>query len=195
MEIDSSRLPRVEEYQPWMADLSSGFVVPPSDVKTIAYYVATDATSTGVVSPTTGQLEYGLVRREVDRATTVWAVNNGDTMALEPFAEILAPEVLAVEFFYFDAIEWLSDWDSAALGGLPFAIEVAVYMPLSDAGAATTPIDPLALSEAFANGQVERYSLIVPIPIARGPAQTEETTTEEGASSTSTGSTGTTITP
>ena len=70
----------------------------------------------------------GLVRRELDRAITQWAVNNGNITTLQQTGDVLAPEVIGIEFSYFDGIEWRLEWDTEMEGVLPVAIEVVLLM-------------------------------------------------------------------
>lgn len=138
IEFDISRLPRPDEYFPMAADPTSGIVGDmPSDVKTISYFVQYDGTS-GVQDPL-GQSEryapnrqvdlggnaVGLVRRSVDRAITQYAYLNATSDSLLRTGEIIAPEVVGLEFQYFDGTMWQIQWDSSTMG-LPTAIKVTI---------------------------------------------------------------------
>src|SRR5690606_5558217 len=41
-------------------------------------------------------------------------------------AKVIAPEVVAIEFAYWDGLEWLESWDSASSGTLPSAIGITL---------------------------------------------------------------------
>ncbi|MGB0740658.1 MAG: type II secretion system protein GspJ [Planctomycetaceae bacterium] len=43
-------------------------------------------------------------------------------------SRLLAPEVTALQFRYFDGIDWMEEWDSTELNALPRAIEVVVRL-------------------------------------------------------------------
>lgn len=141
IEIDVSRLPRPDEYYPQMSDPLSGSLGDmPSDIKTVGYYVQSPrsdgvqdpfaalsqqaTTANGASStPTNG----GLVRRSVDRAVTQYAYENGRSDQLLKTGQIVAPEVMALEFQYFDGTQWLAEWDGSQLG-LPHVVKITIAM-------------------------------------------------------------------
>lgn len=41
-------------------------------------------------------------------------------------AELLAPEVISLEFRYFDGLDWYNEWNSEATGSLPAAVEITL---------------------------------------------------------------------
>ena len=41
-------------------------------------------------------------------------------------SDILAPEVVEIQFRYFDGISWIDTWDSQSSGFLPRAIEITM---------------------------------------------------------------------
>jgi hypothetical protein len=112
----------------------------PSDIKTIGYYVQSPrpdgvqdplaalsqqaTTANGASStPSNG----GLVRRSVDRAITQYAYENGRSDQLLKTGQIVAPEVMAIEFQYFDGTQWLAEWDGSQLG-LPHVVKITIAM-------------------------------------------------------------------
>jgi hypothetical protein len=141
IEIDVSRLPRPDEYYPQMSDPLTGSLGDmPSDIKTIGYYVQSPrpdgvqdplaalsqqaTTANGASStPSNG----GLVRRSVDRAITQYAYENGSSDQLLRTGQIVAPEVMAIEFQYFDGTQWLAEWDGSQLG-LPHVVKITIAM-------------------------------------------------------------------
>src|SRR5690606_22465877 len=46
--------------------------------------------------------------------------------------ELLAPEVLFVQFRYFDGFEWLPAWDTQQFGGVPVAVEITLALRSDD---------------------------------------------------------------
>lgn len=182
LQIDISRLPRIEDLY-----ATAGASDLPSDVKTVAYYLAADVGPTDDTQSTLLADERaaqnssaasaqgwgrGLMRRALDRSVTQWAVANGDTSRLDTQGQLVAEEVVALEFRYFDGTTWLTEWDTEASGGLPQAIEVAVAISTSDVAAADSldvtpaqsgPLDPLAQQQ---NSNVKVFSQIIRIPSA-----------------------------
>jgi hypothetical protein len=124
-----------------------------------------------------GQAANGLVRRELGRSVTRWAIDNGDTQRLEQVGELLAPEITAIQFQYFDGYQWYTEWDSDVSGGLPLAVEITLFMqPKDSLDADGMPvIDPTLVEQSSAGivqGQLV-YRLVVRLPTGR-PASTME---------------------
>jgi hypothetical protein len=193
LEIDVSRVPRPDEYLfPPVGEAGSGSL---GDVKTIAYYLRTDSAAAAAplanpdMSPAGGGR--GLVRRVLGRAVTHWAAENGGLADLERAGEVIAPEVTALEFRYFDGLTWLTTWDSDQLGGLPLAVEIVMAIqPAARRGAArgtsTSGTQPFSLAASGPNDMVFRFVVAIPAgTIAvkpEAPAETEvpvETTPPE----------------
>ncbi len=123
--VDVSRLPRADQYDQMLALASDGLLVDRvSDVKTVAYYVLSP--EDGLFYSAEAGGEGGLVRRELDRAVTLWASQQGTLDAMSLAAEPMAPEVVAIEFLYYDGMTAHESWDSALYGGLPTAVEIAL---------------------------------------------------------------------
>ena len=66
----------------------------------------------------------GFSRLEGDRMAIDHADLQMDTQLLAGAADLIAPEIVYVQFRYFDGTIWLDMWDSTAYGALPQAIEV-----------------------------------------------------------------------
>jgi hypothetical protein len=97
-----------------------------SDVKNVGYFLAgATGMPPGLAGPAAGPKPTGLLRREIDRAVTVWSASNGGNAA-GPAAESLAPEVVGVAFRYSDGQTWQQSWDSRKRVGLPKAVEIEV---------------------------------------------------------------------
>ncbi len=133
LQIDTSRLPRLEEYAVLM-DVDPGNLADlPSDLKTVTYYVQA-ADSIGIEDPlakldaTTSTTAGGLVRRVLDRSATTFASTSGNLAALGQTGELLAPEVTGIEFSYWDGVTWQIEWNSDELGELPLAVKIQMVM-------------------------------------------------------------------
>lgn len=152
LQFDVSRLPRSEEYQPILDPDAIGETTDvPSDIKTVTYYIqpvgggVTDPLQTvGGNSPLSNapaagsNLGGGLVRRSIDRAVTKWALENGAMTSLLASGDLIATEVVGLEFQYWDGIQWQMSWDSDVAGTLPMAIQVTLTMLEGDPGGEAT---------------------------------------------------------
>jgi hypothetical protein len=177
--IDTSRLPRVDQFQRMItADSQLALEDIPSDVKTVAYYVVTEANA-GLV--TSAQLnnseepEYGLARRVLDRAVTLRATESAGSMGLQNAGVIIAPEVVGIEFQYFDGAEWLMEWDSSEKGGLPVAVRILLAIRNEQGSVEQT--DVTSMTDVQTPHKI--YSLTVRIPIAQPTAESDTTTMED----------------
>lgn len=120
LQIDVSRLPRLDQYQAVPMTEDGEVRDHTSDIKTVAYFVIPH--SEGSVRAS------GLYRRELDRAATLWASEQGGTSALDESAEPLAPEVTGLQFRYYDGQQWVTEWNSNERGAPPLMIEIAISM-------------------------------------------------------------------
>jgi len=190
LQVDISRIPRIDEYDPQFTSFRSREIGDiPSDIKTVTYFLMQPGVSSlghGTVGDAgITETQFGLVRRELDRAVTQYALNNGDSSGLDASAEILAPEVSLLQFRYFDGYDWLEEWDSEAMGGLPMAVDVIIAIrdhDLTQALLADGAIDVPVEDDANPVGQVFRR--LIRIPTAK-PYEEEE---EEVVQSTDTSS-------
>jgi type II secretory pathway pseudopilin PulG len=203
IEIDVSRLPRPDEYVIQLGNINTGSLGDmPSDIKTVGYYVQAPR-SDGVQDPlasltsqiatatsSSSGLSGGLVRRSLDRAVTQYAYEVGNSDQLMRTGEIIAPEVLGIDFAYFGPEGWRTDWDSSTLG-LPSVVKVTIAMQ-RESSARTNPMAPgISLSMLNASMMqeygIELYSMNSLIPGAAllpGPASsTTGGTSSNGMSS------------
>jgi prepilin-type N-terminal cleavage/methylation domain-containing protein len=108
-----------------------------SDARSVSYFLAAPGGTglAGAVQPAAGfdavnnsvfTAESGLARLEGDRMAIEFADLALDTETLGAAAQIIAPEVVSLEFQYFDGAAWQTSWDSTAYGQLPQAIEVSL---------------------------------------------------------------------
>lgn len=181
IEIDVSRLPRPDEYVVQPGNLNTGSIGDmPSDIKTVGYYVQAPR-SDGVQDPlasltsqiatatsgTSSGLSGGLVRRSLDRAVTQYAYQMGNSDQLIRTGEIIAPEVIGIDFSYFGAEGWMTEWDSSSLG-LPSVVKVTIAMQ-RESKARSNPLTPgISLSTLNASMMqeygIELYSMNILIP-------------------------------
>jgi hypothetical protein len=206
LQFDVSRLPRVDEYA---GGSPANMVQIPSDIKTLTYYVRSESiggtTSTfgsaaapGSSEPSTTGQGRGLMRLEMDRAVSAYSESNGSVSAGYDAAKLLADEVTSITFRYWNGTEWVSDWNSDEMGGLPLAVEVVMTMADPNAVAATGP--PVQSFAATTDTSTDAsYRIVVNLPTASLPPPAEEpasTEGTEGTAGTSTpGSSGNTTTP
>ncbi len=190
VQVDISRLPRLDEYQQLVTITEDGSAIDHvSDVKTITYFI----------HPTMG----GLVRRVRSRVSDQYAAEMGAIDNLGDEMAIIAPEVVDLQFRYFDGTEWVYEWDSNARKGLPLAVEITLAFLPHEAtlDAPSDGAQGLGSSSSyggmatmnFAPELLRVYRLVVHLPAAE-PTTLNDTsgTTEEdsssGSSSSSSGS-------
>jgi len=143
LQVDVSRLPGLESYaiDPALAGTGEAgeLLDRPSDIKTVAYFVSDETsvsdpvtrlrqqvTSGGGMSATGSMSTGGLVRRSVDRAISRHAASTGGLARLISNGELIADEVVAIQFEYFDGALWLPQFSSDEAGHLPVAIRVTL---------------------------------------------------------------------
>ena len=168
IQVDVSRIPRYEEFSlmaQYGADSQIGSL---SDVKTISYFLIDSANASsvsitsGIGDPSAAASQGGLARRVVDRASTRYALENGAVALLDQNIELFAPEITAIQFAYFDGIEWTLEWDSELRGGIPLAVEITVAISPPQLMSATADVDPMDAMSQFDANQV--YRLVVHLP-------------------------------
>ncbi len=180
LQVDLARVPRPDEFTAAMIAGTSA----PSDVRTVYYFLANAATGLSATG------ESGLMRSEMNRATALFASENGDYEIFLRNGQLLAPEVVVLEFRYFDGLEWFTEWNSQDMGGLPMAVEMGIML-----------FDPnVAAEEAFLGGSLFDpasgmdqdlvYRTMIRLPSAQLAAATSSsgTSTTDSSSGTGTGS-------
>jgi hypothetical protein len=201
LRLDVSRLPRVDQYKGLMTNQGQPNPVDlPSDIKTIVYFLRSEASApalgsntgsktAGIPEPSTDGYGRGLMRSEMDRAVSAWAETNGGMVSPYSNAKLLADEITGVWFAYHDGIDWYEEWDSASMGGLPRAIRIHLQLQptyaMTEQGIAKThagkaPPPPL------------EYKYVVNLPSAPLTPLTppsEESTDTSGTSSSTSGTT------
>ncbi len=188
LSVDVSRLPRPDEYMVQQASIMSGQLTDvPGDIKSVTYFVQVPSTM-GVAdrmnevttTPDNAGMAGGLVRRQIDRAVVSTAEEMGQADQVLRTGEVIAPEVLSLEFSFFDGTQWLTDWDSSSQGQ-PLLVEISLAMQSKSGERTAGLIQPgISLStmpyEERAMYGIEVYTLTVTIPGAQTQATTATTT-------------------
>ena len=184
IQIDVSRLPRLEEYVMLLDSNPAKLTDIPSDIKTVSYFVQGADTVGGVEDPldTLGTAEEetstprgGLVRRSLDRAASTFAVTGGTMAMLNQTGEILAPEILGIEFEYWDGTQWLIEWSSDQYEELPLAVKVTLSMATPQVAAAGN------VADVTDPNSIRTFVHVVRLPMARMIEEEEEEEDLEGA--------------
>ena len=179
IQLDLSRLPRLEEYVAMLDETTADIDDIPSDIKTVAYFIQGAGVIGGVqdqlnaLDPESdGSSQGGLVRRSLDRAATVQAASTGSLGLLNQTGELLAPEVVAIEFSYWDGITWQLQWSSDEYGELPLAVQVR--LTLRDERMSAEPSALTATTATMDLSQLRTFHHIVRLPLAKPIDESEE---------------------
>jgi hypothetical protein len=168
IEIDISRLPRPDEYYGQASDPVTGSLGDlATDIKTVGYYVQALRTD-GIQDPlgslqpidgtnSTSQGAGGLVRRSVDRAITQYAYQQSQSDALMKTGQLLAPEVIAIEFQYFDGAMWQTEWDSSTQG-LPRVVKITIAVQ-RESNAKKSPMEPGVMISSITSSMQAEYGI------------------------------------
>jgi hypothetical protein len=170
LQIDISRLPRVDQYQTqFSADGINQVVDIPSDMKTVSYYLGSED---GTVIPSGGGLSgidvrgRGLYRHTLDRAVSTYAMESGSANKSLGKTDLLADEVIGLQFMYFDGAGWAEEWDSSSMEGLPVAIEITLILGNPEqAKTATGSFNPFGSTSEDEDNE-RYYTLTVNLPTA-----------------------------
>ena len=170
--IDVSRLPRQEEYQVLYNPQQTASIADiPSDVKTVTYYVRPESTSGSSQSVAGFRLENeftaGLIRRQVDRATGRFAIASGNAIGLQSKDRLLAPEVQSIEFMYWNGYEWLPEWDSDVMAGIPVAVQVLLSMRSRSPHKSGGVVLNVSSGASDADQSVVSYRMVVRLPVGK----------------------------
>ncbi len=191
LQLDVSRLPRFDEYQEMLAEsnASRGITDIPSDIKTVTYYVLNgDVTTSASGMTATHQdvltstdpnvVQRGLVRRQLDRAVSQYALNNGLISGTEDMGEVIAAEVASLEFQYFDGVEWRYEWDTEVEGALPIAIQIVMLLEAPSMTGQTTDTSSVGTSTDLDPNRLHYYRLLVPVTTGQATEEEEDTSLE-----------------
>ena len=172
--VDVSRVPRSNEFN--IVPSGVGMLTDmPGDVKSVTYLLQTGGplgvqdSMLQVATAPDGALgaNSGLVRRAIDRNVLRFAEESGTMTQIENLGDLIAPEVVAMEFSYFDGTQWINQWDSS-MQGLPWLIEITLALQ-SPAAAEKNPLSAgvnlatLPVEDRQSYG-IQVYQLTVAIP-------------------------------
>ena len=99
----------------------------------------------------------GVVRRSIDRAGTHYAYELGNSDQLIRTGEIIAPEVLGIEFSYFGSNGWQLAWNSSTMG-LPSVIKVTIAMQ-RESSARSNPMTPGISLQNLNSSMMQEYGI------------------------------------
>jgi hypothetical protein len=160
IQIDVSRTPRFDEYESLLITNTDSVMDDVfSEVKTVLYFWRPDDSN----ERTDGQ--GGLFHHVLDRAVTAWAISNGNLTGLYENAELLAGEVSALEFRYFDGLQWLWEWDSELMEGLPLAVEIMIEIAPMDRDTGARTVSSSEYEGEYLQGD-QVYRQVVRLPTA-----------------------------
>jgi hypothetical protein len=164
---------------------TDGNVDPPADLKTVHYYVRPgdtvepgSAAATSLASGSQAGLG-GLVREEVPRQVLMFSQENGNNDSIGTGGTLIAPEVVQIQFQYFDGSQLATAWDMKQTPQLPVAIEVSIWLKSQRQGTSAEDIG----STATLSGTRE-YKQVVFLPMAALSAANAASTTGTSQSST-----------
>jgi uncharacterized membrane protein YgcG len=201
LQFDLARVPRPDEWTALPAGAAAGLAaaVQPgldrtSEVKTVSYLLLTSSPLAGGTAVGTSSLPpaaAGLVRTEMDRATAAYARTGASLNVSTGKTELLAPEVTALGFRYFDGTSWYESWDSMTRQGLPQAVEIQLGVRRSRTRSGSAEEVPVAtVAGAAPVEEALVYRLVVQIPGARSSAVTQLEFEQESAESSDSGTSG-----
>jgi hypothetical protein len=207
--LDVARLPRLDELSPPIpqpptaaATLASAMDLPrPSDVKTIRYAIREGAVidpsdlATTSLAPDDQRRAGGLVRQTIDRAVRQMAEETGDSALLESGQVLLAPEVVQIQFRYFDGITAVEEWNMQERRTMPTAIEVRIWLAPQNADDATNDptsrtISAAGLRTPLAGAHMYSQSIELPLAQSGGTSASASSMGTESLGSDSAGSSG-----
>lgn len=143
-------------------------------LKTVSYFLADTGggglqgavANLSTTTPANSIGVQGLARLEAERAAVDFADQQMDLNGLAQSAQVLAHEVVSLQFKYFDGVNWLDAWDSSAyveksvegeleevIAGLPQAVEITLGLRNEE------DTDPGVADQT--------YRLVVSLPIAK----------------------------
>ena len=167
--LDISRLPRIDQYHP-LIQTAQDAVTTGSDIKQIVYYVASSNrqnSSNNLLADESPTSRQGLFRDEIDRAVAFYqgGINPGTP---QDYSQLVANEIVQLQFRYFDGTDWLQQWDSSENKGFPSAVEISIVV---DTNLLAGPTSNFQNDNRF-----ENYRSVVHLPLA----EIEEEENEDG---------------
>jgi hypothetical protein len=193
--IDATRLPRREELFATITGYTNApmptagaatgaaaaaAVLPPCDLKTVRYFIRqgeqVDPGRTATISPEQQQRAGGLVRQLIPRATRTFAERTGNSAMLESGQVLIAPEVVHLEFRYYDGRQVTDVWDMQEERSLPQCIEVRIWLALPGAAGEASDSE-YDLASLIGSAREYRQTVYLPMSVvsAAGPRGTPST--------------------
>jgi hypothetical protein len=115
----------------------------------------------------------GLYRRQIDRAVASYRGEYEAPAVPDEYCKLVSPEVVALEFRYFDGTDWTSEWDSDEMAYFPTAIEIILTVDASRMQLrGRNAVQPVDLKNQL-NG-LQQYRKVVHLPAAEVPEEEEE---------------------
>lgn len=188
LQVDVSRIPRYEEYE--LAIESGTQMGGLSDLKTVTYFLTSSAQSLSATTinaiGTAEGATSGLVRRVVGRATARYTLAGGNFESLDQASQLIAPEVVDMQFSYFDGYQWNTEWDSDVRDGIPLAVEIMIQINDFRLDDPSDRDKQRTGTQQASTSQQNVYRLVVYLPGAEplDPSQTSDSTTGETGSET-----------
>ena len=99
---------------------------------------------------------------EGDRLALQLADKSGNMATMLGQTQLLAPEVTRINFRYWDGSTWVVQWDSAAMIGLPRAIEVTLEVDFNAAEGFRSRFKKQKKQEPL-----RTYRAVIALPISR----------------------------
>jgi prepilin-type N-terminal cleavage/methylation domain-containing protein len=158
---------------------------PAADLKTVHYFVrpgeALEAGSVGATSlaPDVQQAAGGLVRQEVSRSAYVYAEQNGGSDVMNSNATLIAPEVVHIEFRYFNG-DILTEWNMTEEKTLPKAVEVCIWV--RSGKSSDQPVSSNYDAASLADS-TRQYKQVVYLPASQLASNSQSSSTSETDSS------------
>jgi type II secretory pathway pseudopilin PulG len=122
------------------ASAAAGMATPASELTTVRYFVRPGGRiESGSIAATTlaPELQWqagGLVRQEISRTARIFAEQSGNSAVLDSGQVLVAPEVVHLEFRYFDGEQLLDMWEMQEAEALPLAVEVRLWIAAATPG-------------------------------------------------------------
>ncbi len=183
LQVDVSRLPRPDQFALTEASGEGELLADRlSDVKTVLYGLLVPGSTMASSQTNISGLGWGLYRREVDRAVGSLASEQNALDQAVIATGPLAPEVVSLEFWYFDGSQWLDSWDSEEQGSLPVAVEIIIGINKNRASL-TESVDTMLQSTEEVALPETLYRMVVWLPAgkAAGEEQSEIPTESTGS--------------
>jgi hypothetical protein len=192
--LDVNRLPRTEELfppgqKPTATSSSSSSVsaaARPTDARTVRYFIrqgnAMDPSDIAATSlgGTAQQQAGGLVRQTIDQAVRTMAESGGSSDVLNTGQVLIAPEVVRLEFQYYDATqgEAVDTWSMQEQNAMPAAVEVRIWLADTAANGST-----VSYSSSSTSSDGRMYSETVDLPLAAAMAATSSSSSSNSSDS------------